>query len=190
MKIFLIAVIFLGLGYVLAMFFPPETTGLGDYAESAQAMVSTAAVDNGTNTSSSASTITNTYDPGSFLTQSSLLLPPGAEGPIALIPGKPMSDAEVTQLQEQLAEDEEITTQKARFLTANNKQTVILFVGSYADRDTANSDLRKLKENYGIRFITSYLPNCAQAPKVDDDGFICGVEESDDVPPDQKATSA
>jgi len=182
-KYALLALFFLALGYGLGLFISPSDVGLPDIEETAanlkQQIVGSEEID---------STVTDVavpspqYPEGSYLTESDLLSIPGKTKPLGFRVGPPIKASAADDLIDKLKVL--LPAAKARYVSANNKQAVIIIAGQYADRDLATKDLRALRPKIKERLEIIYLPTCVIENKPDDEGYICPPPEAPAATPD------
>lgn len=170
MKIFLLAVFCLILGYGVSLFVPAETIGLGDLKRQVEQFETPAAPKE--NTAPTTEPTLQTYTPHSFLVESDFLLTPGSSGPLAFRVGVAVSASAADSLIKSLKPT--IATVKSRYLTANNRQAVVVIGGEFEDRSAAEKARRTLQPSIRNRLQIIALPPCVTENKPDDEGFVCG----------------
>lgn len=123
-----------------------------------------------------------TYPDDTFLTEFDLLSTPGEAKPLGFRVGPPISPNDVAELFGRL--EDTLTLSKARYVTGNNRQAVIVIANSYADLTLASKDRKILQPLIKEKLEIIYLPDCIQQKTEDDAGFLCGLPaESEDSSP-------
>ena len=172
MKYALLAILFLGLGYILGLFISPSDMGMADIEKTAanlkQQLIGSAKTENA---STDVTVPMPTYTEGSYLTESDLLSIPGTIKPLGFRIGPPIKPSAANELIDELKDL--LPGAKARYISANNKQLVIILAGQYADSDLAAKALRALQPKIKERLEIIYLPACVVENKPDDEGYIC-----------------
>jgi hypothetical protein len=171
-KYALLALLFLGLGYTLGLFISPSDVGLSNIQTTAtnlkQQLIGPAETDN---IKVEVAVPAPTYPEGSYLTESDLLSIPGTIKPLGFRVGPPITLSAANDLIDELKDL--LPATKARYISGNNKQLVIILAGQYADSDLATKDLRTLQPMMKERLEIIHLPACVIENKADDEGYIC-----------------
>ena len=170
MKYFAVALIFTAIGYAISLYVSPSDIGLdrlfGGNVPVQEAMDQAAESTDGIDKAL-------TYRDGSFLTEFDLLSTPGEVKPLGFRVGPPISPNDVAELFGRL--EDTLTLSKARYVTGNNRQAVIVIANSYADFPMALKDRKMLQPLIKEKLEIIYLPACIQQKTEDDDGFSCGL---------------
>ena len=176
MKYLAVAVIFTAVGYGISIFVSPADIGLDrliGYAEVTDGPSSASggsALPPGTGTGAPQ---TPKYPAGSFLTAVDLLSTPGVSKPLGFKVGPAISSGDVPAVLERLKDI--LTLSKARYVTGNNNEAVIIIGNSYPDLAAASKDRKRLQPIITERLEIIYLPDCIQQKTEDDAGFLCGL---------------
>ena len=175
MKYLVIALIFTAIGYAISLFVSPSDIGLDrlfsgnppDQNAMDQASESTDGIDKAPK-----------YPDDSFLTEFDLLSTPGEAKPLGFRVGPPISPNDVAELFGRL--EDTLTLSKARYVTGNNRQAVIVIANLYADLPMALKDRKMLQPLIKEKLEIIYLPACIQQKTEDYDGFSCGLPPEPD----------
>ena len=191
MKIVIIALICLAIGYAGAIYFPvgsieKAATNLASDAAEVSEISEAAGVNpetsNGADAPSDSSSTSEVEIDESFLQETDLLNDPGLDQLIAYRIGMPMSSQQADDIVKKLPVG--LYSAKARFYTATGQKAVIVLAGKYLDQDQAELQRNILESIIELRVKMVYLPKCAEISEPDDEGFVCGVAEPSEVAAD------
>ena len=182
MKYVLLAIVFLIIGYGASMLFSPADIGLTAVQKKVDALKTARAEVPSPATPTPTIAVAVAYPKNSFLTESDFLSIPGTPKPLGFRIGVPVDVATADSLIKALKPT--LAASKSRYVTGNNKQSVVVISGSFKDRDAAVKAQRTLQPSIKNRLEIINLPPCAAKPKPDKEGFICGP------PPPPKNTPA
>lgn len=113
------------------------------------------------------------WDEGTYLIETDLLLMPGIPKMVGFRIGPPVPPNEANVILD--AVPVELAPAKVRFLSANDSARVLIVAGQFTDLDQAYSERRSIQTtlNKSINFI--YLPDCLLKPNLDEEGYACGL---------------
>lgn len=170
MKFILLAIICLILGYGASLFFPAKEIGLSALQEEANKLKGVTAPAADKNVVSNP--VSKTYPANSFLIESDFLSVPGTVKPLGFRVGVPVDTSAADSLIKTLKPT--LPAAKSRYLTANDRQSVVVIGGKFDDQAEASKALRKIQPKIKERLQIIYLPPCVVENKPDKEGFICG----------------
>lgn len=186
MKYIFLAIVFLFIGYGISLFISPADLGIDKIVAGLGLNEPLDSVRNSeakpiSEEDSNAQLQSNPeYPKGSYLTGSDLLSTPGITKPLGFRVGPPVSSEKAESIINSLSK--KLTLSKARYLTGNNKQAVIVIANSYEDYLAASKDKNSLQPMLKETLEIIYLPECVQANSPDDEGYICGLPEQENSP--------
>jgi len=181
LKYFFLAIVFSIIGYGVAVFVPPSETGLDrliGYGESTDGLFAANGESAPPLGTDAGAPQTQKYPAGSFLTAVDLLSTPGVSKPLGFKVGPAISSGDVPAVLERLKDI--LTLSKARYVTGNENEAVIIIGNSYPDLAAAIKDRKLLQSLVTERLEIIYLPGCIQEKTEDDAGFLCGLPPEPD----------
>ena len=161
------------------MFFPPAEIGLSEVQKQVDALKPAETKKSPPATAPTATTLA--YPKDSFLTETDFLSIPGTPRPLGFRIGVPVDVATADSLIDALKPT--LLASKSRYVTGNNKESVVVLGGNFKDRDAAIKAVRALQPSIEYRLEIIHLPPCAAKPKPDKQGLICGPPPPPKKPP-------